>query len=191
MWPIRTPRLCIRPFAEGDLDAISRLLDDCFGRESLAARRAWLDWTVRNYAALARLRQPPYGDYAITLVDGGRIIGSVGLVPSFGPFGKLPSVGSHAREGAERDLFTAELGLFWAIESTHRRAGYATEAARAMAAFAFDELRAARVVATTEHLNAASIGVMRRLGMTIERNPDATPEWFQTVGVLHNSARGR
>jgi RimJ/RimL family protein N-acetyltransferase len=39
------------------------------------------------------------------------------------------------------------------------------------------------VVATTEHSNAASIGVMRRLGMDVQRNPDAQPEWFQTVGV--------
>src|SRR4051812_1559936 len=45
---------------------------------------------------------------------------------------------------------------------------------------------ARRIVAATEHDNLASIGVMRRLGMRIERNPDPEPHWFQTVGVLFN-----
>jgi hypothetical protein len=46
----------------------------------------------------------------------------------------------------------------------------------------------ARIVATTENDNTRSIAVMRRLGMTIERNPSAEPRWFQTVGVLANPA---
>jgi hypothetical protein len=45
---------------------------------------------------------------------------------------------------------------------------------------------AVTLIATTERSNAASIGVMRRLGMDIQRNPDAQPGWFQTVGVLFN-----
>jgi hypothetical protein len=28
---------------------------------------------------------------------------------------------------------------------------------------------------------------MRRLGMTIGRNPAPTPHWFQVVGILQNS----
>lgn len=50
----------------------------------------------------------------------------------------------------------------------------------------FDELDLRRVVATTENDNHRSIAVMRRLGMTIERNPFPEPTWFQTVGVLPN-----
>jgi RimJ/RimL family protein N-acetyltransferase len=42
------------------------------------------------------------------------------------------------------------------------------------------------IVATTEYDNQASIRTMQRLGMTIEHNPDATPEWFQVVGILEN-----
>jgi ribosomal-protein-alanine N-acetyltransferase len=78
------------------------------------------------------------------------------------------------------------MGMFWAIAAKHRRMGYASEAGRALAKFAFATLRLARIVATTEHENAASIGVMRRMGMTIERNPVDEPIWFQTVGVLVN-----
>ncbi len=52
--------------------------------------------------------------------------------------------------------------------------------------YAFDTLRVRRIVATTEHDNAGSQGVMRRLGMRLERNPFPEPPWLQVVGVLDN-----
>src|SRR5689334_14979863 len=89
MRSLDTDRLTIRRFVESDLNAITRLHDECFGVEPRAQRAAWLEWTVRNYDLLAILRQPPYGDYAVTL-HRGAVIGAVGLVPSFAPFDRLP-----------------------------------------------------------------------------------------------------
>jgi RimJ/RimL family protein N-acetyltransferase len=183
--PLFTPRLRIRPFASADLDAVVKLHDDCFGAAPLNVRRDWLGWSVRNYAALAQLQQPPYGDYAIELRASGEVIGAVGLVPSFGPFDRLASL--QCGTNADPNLSRPEMGLFWAIASQHRRQGFATEAATAMATFAFEQLNVARLVATTEHDNDASIAVMRRLGMLIERNPDPEPKWFQTIGILVNT----
>jgi RimJ/RimL family protein N-acetyltransferase len=57
-----------------------------------------------------------------------------------------------------------------------------------MVAYAFAELRLRRIVATTEHDNARSLNVMRRLGMRIERNPRPEPAWFQSVGILDNAS---
>jgi RimJ/RimL family protein N-acetyltransferase len=186
MQSLDTDRLTIRQLVESDLSAVAHLLDACFGDAPRAHRAHWLAWTVRNYEQLAMLRQPPYGDYAVTL-RGGAVIGAVGLVPSFGPFDRLPSL--RARLKVEpTGRFQPELGLFWAIAPAHRRQGYATEATSALADFAFRELKAERLVATTEHDNAASIAVMRRIGMTVERNPEPEPAWFQTVGVLFNRA---
>ena len=56
-----------------------------------------------------------------------------------------------------------------------------------MITYAFQHLNLKRVVATTEYANPGSIGVMRRLGMTIERNPFPEPPWLQVVGVLNDS----
>jgi ribosomal-protein-alanine N-acetyltransferase len=43
-----------------------------------------------------------------------------------------------------------------------------------------------RVVAMTTYDNVASMGVMRKLGMRIERNPLDDPVWFQVVGMVEN-----
>lgn len=188
MRPITTPRLVIREFGAADAEPVARLLDDCFGPAPPAGRAAWLEWTVRNYRALEQLRQPTYGDYAVELRERGAVIGSVGLVPSFGPFDTLPPFSARLR-AKPIGRHTPEMGLFWAFASPYRGAGYATEAAAALAEFAFKELNVDRLVATTEHGNDASIRVMRRLGMTVERNPHPEPPWFQTAGVLFNPNR--
>jgi ribosomal-protein-alanine N-acetyltransferase len=182
---LETERLIIRPFAPDDLDDVHRVLNEAFGEADYAARREWLAWSVMNSTVLERLYQPPYGDRAVVLKTSNTLIGSVGLVPICGPFDKLPYF--HARSSTPPSgLLTAEMGLFWALGADYRGQCYATEAGRALIAYVFDELGWKRVIATTEYANAPSVVVMKRLGMTIERNPDPTPEWFQVVGILEN-----
>jgi RimJ/RimL family protein N-acetyltransferase len=52
-------------------------------------------------------------------------------------------------------------------------------------AYAFDNLQLARLAALTTADNEASMGVMRKLGMALHRNPLPDPEWLQVVGVLN------
>src|SRR5688500_13620872 len=111
MRPIQTARLEIRRFGEADLAAAATLLDECFGAAAHADRREWLEWTVRNYQALERLKQPPYGDYAVISRDRGELVGSVGLVPSFGPFQTLPSFAARLNRRPS-DPFTPPMALF-------------------------------------------------------------------------------
>jgi RimJ/RimL family protein N-acetyltransferase len=187
---LESPRLRVRPLALSDLAACHALYQDIAWNdpalgdaENLARRRAWLEWTVRNDEQLALLYQPPYGDRAVVDRTTGEFVGLVGLVPLLAPFGQLPSLG--AREGAR---FMPQVGLFWAISPQYQRRGYATEAARALIHHAFSSLRLARIFAGTEFDNLASIAVMRKLGMTVERNPFPEPPWFQVVGSLEAGA---
>jgi ribosomal-protein-alanine N-acetyltransferase len=182
-------RLIVRSFLISDLNAIHKISNEAFGEIPLDARRNWLTWCISNEIALSELGQPPYGDRAIVRKSDQRVIGSVGLVPSMGPFDTLPSFASES--DAVPGLFTPEVGLFWSLGKAYRGQGYATEAASLLVDFAFDNLRLKRIVATTEHDNNASIAVMRRLGMRIERNPNNEPIWFQTIGVLDNPALGK
>jgi ribosomal-protein-alanine N-acetyltransferase len=167
---LRTPRLVIRELCAADRAAVEHVAG--------GDRERWLRWTVQSYEQLDELRQPPYGERGIELRESGELIGLVGLVPALGPFGLLPAWPEPGR------LHRPEVGLYWAVAPEHRGRGIAAEAAAALIAHAFAEMGLARVVATTEHANAASIGVMRRLGMRIERNPEPEPAWLQVVGIL-------
>jgi len=190
---LHTPRLRIREFGLNDLEAVHSLLNSVAGsatilsfadRERLQSvagsatteqRRTWLEWTVLSYAQLADLKQPPYGDRAIVDAATDRLIGSCGFVPYLRPFGRS------AR-------YMPEVGLYWAVAPAFQRQGFATEAARALVSYAFDVLYLERLVASTAFDNVASIGVMRKLGMRIERNPRPEPAWFQVLGVLDGAA---
>jgi len=168
--PLESARLTVRELVAGDVAAVEQLIGD--------DRERWLRWTTLGYEQLAELRQPPYGERGVVLRESGRLVGLVGLVPSLGPFGLLPS---WPEPGGR---YRPEVGLYWAVAPSHRRRGVASEAAAALIDHAFAELHLARVVATTERENVASIGVMRRLGMRVEENPEPEPAWFQVVGVL-------
>lgn len=185
---LETTRLQIRPLTMDDLDGVHPISNAGFGEIPLAERREWLEWTVRNYAALANLYQQPYGDRGFVLKATNTVIGTVGLVPSFGPFQRLPAF---RKPGEVEDQFNQpEFGLFWATAPEHQRQGYASEAAQAMIDYAFKTMNIRRIIATTNYYNEASISVMRRLGMTIEQNPTpGDPPWLQVVGVLYNPAQ--
>jgi [ribosomal protein S5]-alanine N-acetyltransferase len=125
------------------------------------------------------------------IMDEGEIIGVCGLVPVLLPFEQLPAFSGDrdGEQGVVRN--TNEIGLYWAVARERQRQGYASEAGAALINFAFNELNLKRIVATTTYDNLASIGVMRRLGMSIKRNPSTQPPWLQVVGVLNNVNVGR
>jgi RimJ/RimL family protein N-acetyltransferase len=182
---LETDRLVIRPFVLDDAADYRRLLDEAFGYGSYGTEdttRFLLEYNVVADKAHDALHQTPFGDRAIVLKTDGAMVGAVGFAPCLAPFGRLPSFGGTPHR-------TPEVGLFWALFPDQWGRGYASEAARALVSYGFEELELARIVATTEHDNLRSIAVMRRLGMTIERNPSAEPPWFQTVGVLVNPTR--
>jgi RimJ/RimL family protein N-acetyltransferase len=188
---LTTARLNIRPLSEADAPDCRQLYEDigwadlALGADQrLALKRRWTAWSAASDRELARLHQPPLSDRAVIDAATGAFVGLVGLVAVLEPFGRLPSFGGDP--AARRTL---EMGLFWAISPRWQRGGRATEAASALIDAAFRRLGVARVIATTDHDNAASVGVMRRLGMRIERNPLAEPFHFQTVGRLDAGAQ--
>lgn len=93
-----------------------------------------------------------YGLFALTLRDSAEFLGFVGLsVPAF-----LPEI-----------LPAVEIG--WRLARSHWGNGYATEGARAVLGFAFDQVGLERVVSAHQVGNVASERVMKKLGMKLER----------------------
>jgi ribosomal-protein-alanine N-acetyltransferase len=190
---LETDRLVVRPFVPDDLAAVHDLLDVQLGDAevgtegalSLGERERWLRWMVASYEGLAYLRQPPYGDRAVALRDTGHLVGACGYVPCLGPFNQVPAL---AAGGSLSRLWSPEFGLYWSIAPRYQRRGLATEAGRALVDWAFSALHLGRIVATTSYDNTASIRVMEKLGMRIERSPSPDPPWFQVVGFVTNPA---
>jgi ribosomal-protein-alanine N-acetyltransferase len=183
MPPLETERLLIRPFADADVAAVRAILE-------VDATDAPSERYVRhgglNAVVLGELGQPPLGDRAIVLRSTGELIGLVGLVPAFAPFGQLRPVEEEAPRQRPPAHYRIEVGLYYNVRADHRGRGYATEAARALVDFAFERMHLGRMVATTERDNLASQAVMRHLGMRLHENALPEPAWFQVVGVLES-----
>lgn len=180
---IETDHLIIREFVAADADAHRQISEQSFNI-SIAApdHESWMRWTLLNYRELDKLYQPPYGDRAVVLKTSGDLIGIVGVVPSIVPWGVIDTL--RAPDEPPNYLVSPEFGLFWAIRADQRGKGYAGEAAHTIIDYLFQTMHVRRVIATTEHANAASQRVMQKLGMTIHRNPSDKPFWFEVVGVL-------
>jgi [ribosomal protein S5]-alanine N-acetyltransferase len=188
---IETERLIIRPFVMDDLPIIHRILDQTLGdgskvddQAAIMERRSWLEWSILSQEWLPKMGQFPYGDRAITLKSTGTLIGATGYVPMLDSYDQIPELRSSVVPSKYR---IPEVGLFWAIDPSYQRQGYASEAAQGLIEYAFKHLRLKRILATTEYKNMASQRVMQKVGMKITRNPLPTPSWLQVVGVMEDT----
>lgn len=178
----QTERLILREYRAEDAAVHRALIEEGFGGPyTLEMEQRWLAWTLEGYEEFARLYQPPYVEYAVTLRSTGELIGGVGIVPSIVPWSVFEPQSAAA---PERFYNQAEFGLFWVLRTAHRGQGYASEAAQALCDYLFFGQRVTRVIAMTEHDNLASQRVMHKLGMRLLRNPLPEPPWFQVLGVL-------
>lgn len=79
------------------------------------------------------------------------------------------------------------LEIGWRLHPDYWRQGLATEAARCMAAFAFDTLAAAELIAVRDPENASSARVMDRLGMRYR----GLERWYGTDLATHVLSRAQ
>jgi [ribosomal protein S5]-alanine N-acetyltransferase len=139
----------LREFTGDDLaDALHIVGDDAVTRSLSFDSRSEDEVRVMLDGILARARQEPRGEYylAVTLPADRTVIG----------FARLGLAGVRA----------AKLGF--AIRHSQWGHGYATDAARTLITFGFGELGLHRISAAAGPDNAASIAVIKRLGMAYE-----------------------
>ncbi|MBU6140869.1 MAG: GNAT family N-acetyltransferase [Proteobacteria bacterium] len=96
-----------------------------------------------------------FGKFAIELKETHEFIGFVGLA--------IPQFEAH---------FTPAIEIGWRLASQHFGKGYATEGAREVLRFAFEELHLKEVVSFTVPENKASRNVMEKIGMTRDEKDD-------------------
>jgi RimJ/RimL family protein N-acetyltransferase len=168
-YPVQTDRLLLRPFAATDFDALLAI-------QSRADVARYLYWDPRNAAevretldtkvrATAIVAEGDHLSLAVVLRESDQLIGDCSLV------------------WASAEHRQAEIGFLF--HPDHHGHGYATEAAAALLALAFDGLRAHRVFGRLEARNTASARVLERLGMRKEahlvENEHIKGEWQSEV----------
>lgn len=166
-WPLRTERLVLRPWEEKDFDAFFEMQSD----EAVAR---WLHNDARDEAESRRLF-----DYRkISYEMGGNFlwIACAGVAEDEVVVDLTLNVRSeHARGG--------ELGFI--VPPRQQGKGYATEAARALLDWAFEEVGFHRIYARHEPRNAPSGRVLEKLGMRREahfvENEWVKGEWQSDV----------
>jgi RimJ/RimL family protein N-acetyltransferase len=186
MPPLETERLLIRPFSDGDAQAVAAILE---AGPADAATERYVRHGGLNAVVLDELGQPPLGDRAVILRATRELIGLAGLVPALGPFDQLRPLDEEPKRERPPAPNRIEVGLYYHVDAGRRKQGIATEAARALVDFAFEELHLGRIIATTERDNLASQAVMHHLGMRMYENALPDPAWFQVVGVLKNQRK--
>jgi ribosomal-protein-alanine N-acetyltransferase len=147
---IETARLRLRPFTLDDLDALHRFWTDPDVRRYL-----WDDRTISREQAEAMLQSSlvsfqthGFGQWAVIHVEHDSLIGFCGLRSTDDPL---------------------EAELLYGIAPPYWGQGLATEAARAVLRYGFEEKKLARIVASADRPNVASVRVMERAGMRCER----------------------
>lgn len=148
---IRTERLILRPFEISDLATSHEYASDVettkymvyLPNKSMNETEQFLQKVVAEWAK----DNPSFYEFAIILDK--KHIGAVSV-----------SLDKSKQEG--------ELG--WIINKLYQGNGYATEAAKAVVGFAFNHLKVKKVVAYCDYRNEASCQVMRKIGLSLERD---------------------
>ena len=168
-YPLRTERLELRPFTDGDLDAL-------FEMQSGEEMTRYLYWGPRTrdevHEQLQRLEQ-------MTAIDEEGDAIRLAAVLS----GTATVVGDISLRRTSREHATGELG--YVLHPDHYGRGYATEAGAALLRLGFEDLAMHRIVASADARNSASIRVMQRLAMRPEahlrENEFIKGEWTDEV----------
>lgn len=151
-FPIRTPRLLLRPFGPGDLDALHVMQ----GSEEMTRFLPYAARTREEVAAILPRLQ------AMTAIDG--VSESLRLAGVLAATGEV--VGDYSLWRRSVEHATGEIG--YVTHPDHAGHGYATEAASVLLRLGFDELGLHRIVASADPRNRASTRVMEHLGMRQE-----------------------
>ena len=147
---LETPRLILRRWQECDREHFARMNADPVVMRYFAGpfTREQSDESIDRY--LASFDREGFSFFAATLRDAGTLIGTIGLQTMHDLVPNLPQP-------------AVEIG--WRLTQASQGKGLATEGARAIVDFAFNQLGLAEVVAITAPLNGASRRVMEKLGM--------------------------
>jgi RimJ/RimL family protein N-acetyltransferase len=152
---LHTVRLKLRSWRDEDRAPFAALNADLTVMEHFPAVLTRTASDALVDAIVAGFNQRGWGLWAVEVVSGGEFAGFVGLNPVTFPAPFTPAV---------------EIG--WRLGPSHWDRGFATEAARAVLNYGFEEVGLREIVSFTATSNRRSQRVMQKLGMTHDPDDD-------------------
>ncbi|MDQ6693907.1 MAG: GNAT family N-acetyltransferase [Chloroflexota bacterium] len=168
---LESARLLIRPFTMDDLEEAYNIFEghpdvwryDPGRPNTREERRDLLQYRIAEY------KRHGFGCMALTLKNGGKLIGYCGL-----------QLYLWQRE----PLSSPEIELFYKLGRDYWSHGYATEACVRMLQHAWQDLHLPRIVTWALAKNSESVALMKRIGMQVEPAAGYPDE---IIGVIENS----
>jgi ribosomal-protein-alanine N-acetyltransferase len=149
---LETPRLLLRHFVPEDINALFALYNDPLIRQyfpegtlGYQETKEELEWFLNGHP-----EHPELGLWATILKENGTFIGRCGLLP-------------WTIEGQP------EVEVAYLMDKTYWGKGLATEAAKGIRDYAFNNLKLSRLICLIDPENTASIKVAQKIGMTLEK----------------------
>jgi RimJ/RimL family protein N-acetyltransferase len=171
--PLETERLLLRPFTEGDVDAIYALV-----YADRQVREAWSSYTGTLDAFRLRFVEEAvwhakggFGFLAVVRKENGRLLGLMGFQRY-----ELGEDTSYMRfedpsEQVGYDATLTEVELTYALGKACWGQGYATEAGQSLIEFGFRKLGIDRIVnSVLVHPDHRSLALIERLGFRVVKN---------------------
>ncbi len=152
---IKTERLVLRQWKEGDLEPLARMNADPLVMEFFSSALTREESAVRWERYRKHIQEQGWGLWAVSVQGGADFIGWLGLWP----------IGFEAH-------FTPAIEVGWRLLPEFWGRGYATEGARAAIRDGFERLKLEEIVATTVPANFRSRRVIEKLGMQYESRGD-------------------
>jgi RimJ/RimL family protein N-acetyltransferase len=151
-YPIETERLLLRPFAQGDYDALLAI-------QSRADVTRFLYWEPRTPDEVLPALERRIADAA--LWQEGDTLGCAVVLRTTGEL-----IGDCSLHWVSAEHRVGEIGFVF--HPDHHGRGYATEAARPLLEFGFATVGLHRIIGRLEARNVASARVLEKLGMRRE-----------------------
>ena len=152
---LETERLLLRTFQEDDVESMIAINQDEKVMQFFPSVPTREETIVLIDKIIAHQEQHGFSLYATEIKKTGEMIGFVGLFTA--------TFEAH---------FTPATEIGWRLSLKHWNQGYATEAAKAVLDYAFNESKLDEVVSFTSVLNKPSIRIMQKIGLHTNSEDD-------------------
>jgi [ribosomal protein S5]-alanine N-acetyltransferase len=165
--PLLTPRLELRPFEEPDIPGAIELMSDVEATRFIGGVRSPESTAQSVHRMREAFLSRGWGTLAVVRRSGGEYIGYCGVRPL---------------------INTSNVELAFALRRSAWGSGYATEASTAAIDAAFKHLPIQYILATVYPANRASVRVLTKVGMVVERSIFGA--WPNDIALLLRLERG-